>query len=58
MIAVIGLDGGVDIYTGNIHVAKLLISGVSSSIATPSYLTDANSGPIFFSKPSPGTYPK
>lgn len=58
MIAVIGLDGGVELYTGNVHVAKILISGVSSSIATSSYLSDFNAGPTFFSKPSPGAFPK
>lgn len=58
MIAVISLDGGVELYSGNVHVAKILISGVCSSIATSSYLSDYNAGPTFFSKPSPGAFPK
>lgn len=58
MIAVIGLDGGVELYTGTMNVAKILISGVPSSVATSSYLSNSNAGPTFFSQSSLSTFPK
>lgn len=58
MIAIIGLDGGVELYSGTVHVAKILISGVPSCVATSSYLSDSNAGPTFFKNTSLNAFPK
>lgn len=58
MIAIIGLDGGVALYSGPTQVAKILISGVPSSVATSSYLSNSNAGPAFFKRNSLSAFPK
>lgn len=58
MLAIISLDGGVQLYSGVALVGKILISGVPSCVATSSYLSNSNAGPTFFTRASSSAFPK
>lgn len=58
MLAIISLDGGVQLYSGVALVGKILISGVPSCVATSSYLSNSNAGPRFFTRASSSAFPK